>query len=202
MIYLITNRKLIRNNSFLSVITQAINGGIDGIILREKDLSDEALLALAKSVKRYTDERGIPLIINGRPAVANQIDAYAHHFTYKRFMKEGKHYKRKIGVSIHTVEEAVHAEQKGADYLLASHIFETKCKEGLRGKGPNFLREIINKVNIPVIALGGINLENMEQVYATGIKDIAVMSYIMAEKNPKTATQLLKEQERKIKIKL
>ncbi len=82
----------------------------------------------------------------------------------------------RAGVSIHSVEEGIRANKEGCNYILASHIFPTKCKEGLEPKGVEFIRELKNVVTCPIIALGGISTENASKVIEAGADGIALMS--------------------------
>lgn len=167
---------------------------MDRIILREKDLSIEELLIAAEKIKCITEENNISLIINGNMEVAQKINAEGFHIGFKKFMEEKYDYSGLIGVSVHSLEEAILAEKNGADYILASHIFQTNCKKGLEPKGIKFIENIKSKVNIPVIALGGINEKNAKEVIVSGADGIAVMSYIMAAQNPYEVSRILKEE--------
>ena len=89
-----------------------------------------------------------------------------------------------VGTSVHSVEEAVEAENKGVDYIIAGHIFETDCKKGLAPRGTDFLHEVCKNVKIPVYAIGGINPENIGQVVRTGADGACIMSGFMTCENP------------------
>ena len=193
MLYLITNRK-ISNKDYLDVIRDSVMVGVDVIILREKDLNDKELLNIALSIKEIIKDTDTKLIINGNIEVAKKVSAEGIHLSYKDFVKKKTNYNGLVGVSVHKVEESIMACEKEADYLLASHIYETNCKKGLKPKGLSFLKEIKNKVNIPVIGLGGISHLNAKEVIDAGADGIAVMSYIMSSDDPYNATLKLKEQ--------
>lgn len=194
-IYVVTNRNLVKERCFYDVIEECAEKGADGIILREKDLSYEALKKMAQIVKKRIDKYGVPLIINGNLKVAKEIDAFAFHTGFQAFKEiidqqklnpndEAYKYSLKeknlfIGVSIHTVEEAIEASNLGADYVIAGNVFETDCKPGLKGKGLDFINSICSSVDIPVIAIGGINPNNIEDILNTAAAGVAVMSYAM-----------------------
>lgn len=182
MLYLITNRKLVEESRYLEVLKEASFSGVDRIILREKDLDDEKLLELYNSVKSIISPN-CEVIINSNINVYNKTNAYGIQLPYKSFMENKQKFSREVGVSIHSIEEGINAEKKGATYLLASHIFPTKCKEGLESKGLNFLKKLRKKVNIPIIALGGILPENVGRVMKCNINGVAVMSTIMQAKS-------------------
>lgn len=190
MIYLITNRKLVNENSssknnYFKVIEEAVLGGVSRIILREKDLNSEELLKIAVKISEIIEGTETKLIINSNLEVANRVKAFGVQLSYKDFLTLGKCFNGEIGVSIHSVEEGVEAYKRGASYLLASHIFETKCKEGLEPKGLKLIKELKVKVKIPVVALGGILPDNVDLVLKAGADGIAVMSTIMNSDNPK-----------------
>lgn len=189
MLYLITNRNLASGNDFYRIIDEAINGGISAIILREKDLSYEELLAMAKKVKKIIGTRDVKLIINSSLEVAKEVEAYGFHLNFKKFIETKLCFKGIIGVSVHSLEEAIAAEKQGADYLLLGHIFETDCKKGLPPRGIDLIKTIKRNVNIPIIALGGINPKNILQVMEANADGAAVMSTIMQAEDPCTVTK-------------
>ncbi|TCO77481.1 thiamine phosphate synthase [Marinisporobacter balticus] len=184
MLFLITNRKIIKKDTLLQIIEKAVAGGVDAIILREKDLGYDELYKIAEEIKEKIEGKNTYLIINGNLAVAKDIKADGYHVGFHDLMTEKPDWNGFLGVSVHSVEEAILAEKNGARYLLASHIFETACKKGLEPRGIDFIKEIKVYVNIPVIALGGIKLENVEEVFGVGVEGIAVMSAIMCADDP------------------
>lgn len=192
-LYLVTNRNLLADAvPLVQVIEQAVQGGVDAVILREKDLSADELLRLAQQIKKVIAGQSVKLIINNHLQVARAIEADGYHTGYKNYINHPPLFNGFKGISVHSPDEAVIAEKKGADYLLAGHIFATDCKKGLEPKGIRMLKDIKSSVNIPVIALGGINPGNAEQVYAAGADGIAVMSYIMKADDPCQAAKQLK----------
>lgn len=192
MLYLITNRSLIRSENLYSVIQNALMGGVDRVILREKDLSHNELLLMAAILQPIIAPFNVPLIINTDIDVANSLSTEGFHIGFKSLEKKDYSFKGLFGVSVHSLEEAILAEKYGADYLLASHIFETDCKKGLEPKGLKLIKNIKSKVDIPVIGLGGIDHTNADKVIRWGADGIAVMSYIMASKNPYKSARNLK----------
>lgn len=184
MLYLITNRHLVPSNrTLIQVIKKSVRAGVQAIILREKDLSTQELLPIALEIKKICDEQPLDkrpkLIINSNQEVAQAVNADGLHVSFNFFTNSVVRYEGTIGVSIHSIEEAVIAEQKGANYLLAGHIFATDCKKGLAPRGLTFIKSLKRHVKIPVIALGGIVPENYKSVLETGADGIAVMSTIM-----------------------
>ncbi len=178
MIYFITNRKLVEPKKFLPIIEEAAGGGVGTIILREKDLNYTELLELALKVKAITSQ--VSLIINGNIQIAREIKADGVQMGFKDFMEKKADFPGLVGVSVHSLEEAQLAEQKGADYLLASHIFPTDCKKGLAPRGISWLKEVTSRTKVPVVALGGIKLENIKSVFEAQASGAALMSEIMS----------------------
>ncbi|WP_202709059.1 thiamine phosphate synthase [Sporosalibacterium faouarense] len=199
---MITNRKLVEEENYYKTIEEAIEGGVDIVILREKDLTTKELTPIAIKIKSIIDSyndkiadshKRTLLIINSNKEVAEKVSADGYHISFESFEEEGKQYNGLLGVSVHSLEEAIYAEKNGADYVLASHIFPTKCKEGLEPKGVDFIKKIKTHLKIPVIALGGINSENCYLLREAGANGIAVMSYIMSSSKPKEDTKIIKK---------
>lgn len=192
MIWLITNRNLLKSSEYFKTIEESIRGGVDVVVLREKDLTFHELYPVAVKIKKIIEKTDVKLIINSNLDLAKAIEADGFHCSYKDFIKKPIVYQGLMGVSVHSVSEAVEAERLGASYVIASHIFHTKCKENSHPKGTGFITEIKNKINIPVIALGGINVNLVNEVLEAGADGIAVMSGIMANSEPFIQTKKYK----------
>lgn len=204
-IFIITNRNLIEQGDIYEVIEKCSSKGADAVILREKDLDYNSLKEVAEGIKNITDKYNIPLIINGNLDVAKEVNAYGYHTGIEGLRKLtfssrilSKHIEKDLGsnyetfkigeydskelvlgVSIHSAEEAIEAERLGADYLIAGNVFETECKPGLKGRGIDFIKKVCESVNIPVIAIGGITPDNLNELINTKVFGVAVMSYGM-----------------------
>lgn len=198
MLYLITNRKL-ANKDFFQVIEEGVMSGIDAVILREKDLDYDELKPIAQKIKSIIDKyninnkKNIKLMINSNHGVAVDIKAHGLHMTYNDFINKNVEFRGEIGVSVHSIEEAVECEKRGADYIIISHIFPTECKKNLNPKGIEFIKDVRKKVQIPIIALGGINKDNIKTIMKAEADGAAVMSGIMASDNPSKTVIELKE---------
>ncbi|MCD2346667.1 thiamine phosphate synthase [Clostridium guangxiense] len=190
MIYVVTNRKLVVNGNLCDRLEKALEYGAKNIILREKDLKYDELYELACKIKVAADKYDARLIVNGNLRVAEEIKAYAYHMGFENFMRQEK-VDIKIGVSVHSLEEAIKAEKNGAAYLLCGNVYETVCKPGLKGKGLDYIRKIVAKVAVPVIAIGGISEKNVRDVIEAGAKGVAIMSSAMKE--PLVVEKLLRE---------
>lgn len=192
-LYLITDRKITGPDRFLNVIEAALKGGVRLIQLREKDLSARELLLLAVEVAALAHRYGARLLINDRADIAVLSGAHGVHLTSKSYSpKEARRFfgeKALIGVSTHGMEEALKAEENGADFVTFGPIFPTKSKAGMgEPLGIEKLREAVERLSIPVFGLGGINEGNVEEVAATGAS-IALISAIMASTEPEEAAR-------------
>lgn len=181
MIYFVTNRHL-NKRSYYRIIEEACQSGVDYLILREKNLNYKEYSEIPEKVKLITDKYKVPLIVNGNIEVCRRLEAYGYHCGYREFMELGKLYSYQ-GVSVHSIEEAIEASQAGANYILVGHIYKTKSKEGLEPRGLDFLDKIRKAVSTKVVAIGGINHKNINEVRSLKIHGIALMSYIMESSN-------------------
>lgn len=194
-LYLVTDRDLVGGKDFLESIEQAILGGVTFLQLREKTLSSRQFYLVARKVKEIAMRYRIPFVINDRLDIAIAVDADGLHVGQSDLPVEVARKilgpQKIIGVSAATVNEAIEAEKGGADYLGVGAIFPTGTKSDARSVGLTQLREIRQSVNIPVVAIGGINEENTACVMNTGIEGISVVSAILAKDDPRLAAQHL-----------
>lgn len=163
--------------------------GISELILREKDLSENEYLSLAKQVTARCDLYGVKCTLHSFPGVAEQIGCTRLHLPFPAFQEFMKNHTSHnpfsvIGTSVHSVEEAQTAAELGADYLIAGHIFETDCKQGLPGRGLAFLKEVCQSVPVPVYAIGGIDETNIASVRDAGASGACLMSPFMLDRDP------------------
>lgn len=178
----ITNRNLVSGNYFDQIKKLVALEEIDYLIVREKDLSKEEYSKLAKQVIEICKGFKTTCILHSFKQVALECNHPYIHLTYKSFLElseEERAFYKVIGVSTHSVEEAVKCQALGATYITASHIFPTACKEGLEPKGLSFLREVTASVSIPVYALGGIHEDNMDACIEAGAAGVCQMSEYM-----------------------
>ena len=180
---------------FLNTIEEAIKGGVTVVQIREKTADTLDFYNLALKVKEITTKYDVPLIINDRVDVALAIDADGVHVgqsdmpcdVTRRLMGPNK----LLGVSAATVEEAKKAERDGADYIGTGAVFPTATKDDADSVTKEELIEIVKSINIPVVAIGGINLDNASQLTDTGIAGLSVVSAIMSSDNPKKSSEEL-----------
>lgn len=178
----ITNRHLVPGD-FLERIEQiAALKAVDAIILREKDMAEEEYRRLASQVLLICEKYGRTCILHNFVKTAMELGHNKIHLPYPVFLElNGKQrdFFRLTGVSTHVPGEARKAEQLGASYVTASHIFPTACKEGLAPRGLSYLQETVSAVKIPVYALGGIHLDNAAACLEAGAAGVCMMSEFM-----------------------
>ena len=196
-VYLVTDRRYKTDEEFLNIIEEAIKGGTTVVQLREKTASTKEFYDLALRVKEITSRYGVPLLINDRIDIALAIDSEGVHIGQddmpadiaREIIGEDKI----LGVSASTVEEAKKAENDSADYIGSGAVFPTATKDDADSVSKEELKEIVDSIDIPVVAIGGITLENANTLKDTGIAGFSVVSAIMSAKDPKEASQKLKE---------
>ncbi|HEX3076249.1 MAG TPA: thiamine phosphate synthase [Lachnospiraceae bacterium] len=196
-LYLVTDSTYHDEKSFLYTIEEACKGGITLLQLREKERSTREYLILAQKVKRLCDTYHIPLIIDDRADIALTIDAAGVHVGQSDLpVKEARRMlgsERIVGATAKTVNQAREAYEDGADYLGVGAIYPTTTKVITILTPVNTLEAICRSVPIPVVAIGGLNAENMDILSSSSIKGMAVVSAIMKSKQPRKDTQILKE---------
>ena len=172
-------------DDFLQRIRKISDSEVQYIILREKYLSEQEYFNLAKNVLSVCDKD--KLIIHNFPETAVKLGVKKIHLPFSAFKDlKGRADFDLLGTSVHSTEDAIFAEENGADYITAGNIFETDCKKGLKGKGVNFLRNVCESVDIPVYAIGGINADTASGFKAVTEKNFAgvcVMSLLMQCEN-------------------
>jgi len=202
LLYAVTDSSMISNSTLKEKVEEAILGGATMIQLREKNISKDEYIALAKEIKEVTDSYNIPLIINDQVEVAIACDAAGVHVGQEDMaasLVRAKIGPEKIlGVSAQTVEQAILAEKAGADYLGVGSIFPTSTKKDAVLVSKETLKAICDSVNIPVVAIGGINEENIIKLKGSGIAGISVVSAIFAQKDAQKAAEGLRRQVEKI----
>lgn len=178
----VTNRNLCQSD-FLKQIEKLAVSGVAGIILREKDLSQADYLQLARQCQSRLQATGTPLIIHQYVNIARQLGVNAVQLPFPVFEQQWQFIKdfEQVLVSVHTLPEAIQAEQWGAQSLIAGHIFPTECKRGMTPRGLAFLQQVCSAVQIPVYAIGGISAETIASVEKSQARGACVMSQAMKE---------------------
>ncbi|WP_304091559.1 thiamine phosphate synthase [Methanobrevibacter gottschalkii] len=180
---------------FLKTIEDGIKGGVSVVQLREKTANTLDFYNLALRVKEITSKYNVPLIINDRIDIALAIDADGVHVGQSDMPCDvarkliGKD--KILGISASTIPEAQKAQKDGADYIGTGAVFPTTTKYDAPSVTKQELKEIVDSIDIPVVAIGGITIENASELIDTGISGLSVVSAIMSAKNPKKASQEL-----------
>lgn len=196
LLYAVTDRHWLNGQKLYEQVEEALKGGATFIQLREKDLTEEEFLEEAKKIQQLCKKYRVPFIINDNVKLAKEIDADGVHvgqsdmeaLDVRAQLGEDKI----IGVSARTVEQALLAEKHGADYLGVGAVFQTGTKTDAREVEHSVLKEICTKVDIPVVAIGGITQDNVKELSGSGINGVAVISAIFAQNDIETATAKLK----------
>ncbi|MDR0913128.1 MAG: thiamine phosphate synthase [Methanobrevibacter sp.] len=196
-LYLVTNSDNKPIEDFLAIVEESIKGGVTIVQIREKYKNSRDFYNLAKSLKKITDKYNVPLIVNDRIDIAIAIDCAGVHLGQEdipcNVARKMIGNDKILGISANTITDAEEAEENGADYIGSGAIFPTKSKDA-ECITINNLKEIVESVNIPVVAIGGINEENSYLLKDTKIKGISVISSIMNSNNPKIASKRLLSQ--------
>ena len=192
-LYLVTNRYQDSVESFLAKVETACRSGVTIVQLREKNLTTNQYYQLAKQVKEITDAYQIPLIIDDRLDVCLAVDAAGLHIGDDELpvsvARQVLGPEKILGVTAKTVKRALEAEEGGADYLGTGAIFPTTTKENAPITLISTLKTICQRVAIPVVAIGGLTSENIDQLIGTGIAGVAVVRDLMQAEDVEAKTQ-------------
>ena len=195
---IISNRKLCENENLEKQIEKTFsayqrkiileNFEIVALTLREKDLNKNKYLKLVEKIYPICQKYRIDLILhqNYDLRLDNKYNIKGLHLSYNTFKSLNKNIReelikkyKKIGVSIHSLDEAKEVENLGANYVVAGHIFKTDCKKGLEPRGLKFVENLSSILTIPIFAIGGINQENSHLVINSGAFGVCMMSSLM-----------------------
>ncbi|KYF34910.1 Thiamin-phosphate pyrophosphorylase [Streptococcus mitis] len=192
-LYLVTNRYQDSLESFLEKIETACRSGVTIVQLREKNLTTNQYYQLAKQVKEITDAYQVPLIIDDRLDVCIAVDAAGLHIGDDELpvsvARQVLVPEKILGVTAKTVKRALEAEEGGANYLGTGAIFPTTTKENAPITLISTLKTICQRVAIPVVAIGGLTSENIDQLVGTGIAGVAVVRDLMQAEDIEAKTQ-------------
>ena len=193
-LYLVTNSdKFESEDLFLDAVASALKGGVDILQLREKNMPANKIIELGKKVKLLCAEYGATFIVNDRVDIAYVLDADGVHLGQDDMDIESA---RKIlgnnaiiGISTHAPEQAQKAVNDGADYIGMGPVFTTPTKPGRQSVGLEYVKWVSENIKIPAFAIGGIDLDNVQDVVNAGAKKIAVVRAIINSDNPEKAAQ-------------
>lgn len=195
LLYAVTDRSWLRGETLYSQVEKALEGGATMIQLREKEMSEDSFLAEAREIKELCARYDVPFLINDNVAIAAAVDADGVHVgqsdmeagDVRRNLGRGKI----IGVSAQTVEQAILAEKHGADYLGVGAVFHTGTKPDASDVSYETLKAICQAVSIPVVAIGGITVDNVKGLAGSGICGAAVVSALFAQEDIEAAAREL-----------
>ena len=201
LLYAVTDSRWTGRQTLYEQVEEAIKGGITFLQLREKDLDEGSFLKEAEKMRDLCRKNQIPFIINDNVDIALKTGADGVHVgqedmeaqDVRKILGEDKI----IGVSARTVEQAVKAQQQGADYLGVGSVFTTGTKLDAGHVSCETLKEICRSVTIPVIAIGGITKENVKELSGSGICGVAVVSALFAQEDIREAAADLKTEVKK-----
>ena len=196
LLYAVTDRSWLHGRTLKEQVKEALDGGVTFLQLREKQIDSELFLQEAQELKELCKQYQVPFVINDDVELALKVDADGVHVGQSD-MEAGDVRKKLgkdkiIGVSAQTVEQAVMAEKHGADYLGVGAVFPTSSKDDAQEVDYETLKAICQAVQIPVIAIGGINAQNVDGLKGSGICGVAVISAIFAQEDIKEAAKELK----------
>jgi thiamine-phosphate pyrophosphorylase len=201
-LYLVTDRGQTCGRDLLAVIEQALLGGVRAIQLREKDLGGKELFSLAEKTKTLCTRHGASLFINDRIDVALAVDAAGVQLGSGSIPIDGARQilgdRKLIGASIHSAEEGLAAERAGADFVLFGPVYFTPSKAAYGNpQGLERLQEAVEKISLPVYAIGGVKAKNVAELKKTGARGVALISAVMSAEEPASVSRellrLLKE---------
>lgn len=197
LLYAVTDRHWLGEKSLYQVVEESLQGGATFIQLREKQLDRPAFLQEAKEIKTLCRRYGVPFVIDDDVDLALEVDADGVHVGQSDMeagnVREKLGPDKIVGVSARTVEQALLAQQRGADYLGVGAVFPTGSKDDAKLLDHQVLRDICDAVSIPVIAIGGITQENVQELAGTGICGVAVISAIYGQSDVRQAAREMKE---------
>ena len=187
LLYAVTDRAWVGKQSLYEQVESALKGGVTCVQLREKELAEEDFLKEALEISALCKEYGVPFFINDNVEIAIKCQADGIHVGQEDM--EASQVRKKvgedmmIGVSVHSVEEALEAVKKGADCLGVGAIFSTSTKKDVDLLPKESLKDICQAVNVPVVAIGGIGKSNIIDLSGTGVDGVALVSAIFSADN-------------------
>lgn len=197
-LYLVTDRGLCRGRELISVVLEAVKGGVNMVQLREKQASAGEFFQLARQLKKLLSELNVPLLINDRVDVALAVGADGVHIGQEDIpypmVRSMLGPDRIIGISVNTDAQIREADQTDVDYLSVSPVFPTPTKADTKEPfGLEGLRRARSLTRKPLITIGGINKENMAEIISTGVDGAALVSAICSAASPYDSARELSE---------
>lgn len=196
LLYAVTDQSWLKEGeTLLDVVKEVLKNGATFLQIREKDLNEADFETEAKKLQDICKEYHVPYVVNDNVEVAIKIGADGVHVGQSdikgRDIRAMIGAEKILGISAGTVEEAVAAQKAGADYIGVGAVFGTSTKKNARNMTMSRLKEIVEAVTIPVVAIGGINASNISELAGSKVDGVAVVSAIFAAGNPGEATKEL-----------
>lgn len=195
LLYAVTDRHWLKNQTLEQQVEEAIKGGATFVQLREKNADEKEFLELAYKVQAVCRKYNVPFIINDNVELAKKVNADGVHVGQSDMNANDVRSiignDKILGVSAQTVEQALLAQKQGADYLGVGAVFATNSKDDADYVPYETLKEICSAVKIPVVAIGGISLNNMSELKGSGIAGISVISAIFGADDIEDASKKL-----------
>jgi thiamine-phosphate pyrophosphorylase len=192
-LYVILDRQFLVGRDEVDIARQIIDGGARVIQLRDKQSKKRDLLLIAQKLKELCSQAGVLFIINDYLDLAIAVDADGLHIGQEDLplpvVRRELSIDKIVGCSVTTLSEAKKAQNEGVDYIAVGSIFPTTTKKGATVVGVDILKELKRTVSVPLVAIGGINQNNVDEVVAAGADAIAVISAILGEEDVKVAVQ-------------
>lgn len=195
-LYVILDKALVRNRDLKRLVEEVIKGGSDVIQLRDKVSPDRTFLKDAQMVRDITKYFGIQFIVNDRVDIAKAVDADGVHLGQddlpidKTRSLLGR--SKLIGISCHSLRQAITAQQEGASYIGLGSIFRTPTKQDLKVIGVDLINKVKKELKIPIVCIGGINAGNIKELLDAGAEIVAISSAIVASDEPRAVAQEVK----------
>lgn len=196
-LYAITDRSWLNGRTLEDALEEALRGGVTLVQLREKNLSQQEYIARAKKIKIVCDAFAVPLIINDNAVVAREAAASGVHLgqadgdlhAARSLLGE----KAIIGATARTVDSARAAQAAGADYIGCGAVFGTQTKQDAQTISPAQFAQVAQAVNIPVVAIGGVNAQNASMLKGCGAAGLCVVSALFAQEDIESAAHALSQ---------
>ena len=197
LLYAVTDRAWIGKQTLIEQVESALKGGVTCVQLREKELDEGEFLAEAMEIAPLCKQYGVPFFINDNVDIAIKCKADGIHVGQEDMIASKVRQKvgddMMIGVSVHSVEEAIEAVKNGADCLGVGAMFSTSTKMDIDVLPKEILRDICEAVDVPVVAIGGIGKGNLSQLAGTGVDGVALVSAIFAADDIESECRLLRK---------
>lgn len=203
-LYVIIDRRMMRGRLPIQVVREAIAGGVTAIQLREKEMESRDLYNLASSIREVAKKRRVLFLVDDRVDIAKACNADGVHLGEKdlpiKIARKLLGRNKIIGATVRNLSQALKAQREGADYLSLGPIFSTKTRKDLPlPRGLKTITRIKKKIKIPLIAIGGINRNNVARVIRAGADGVAVVSAVVGAENVRKATRELLSRIREVK---